>query len=747
MNQLIRIAPLYLFIFFFACAIEPASEQQDNGTQAMIQIVKEANARINPMEVPYYFNAQRADYYYQLATQNPDGSGALQNMLLFGYESICAGKNEDAITELEKILPKVEALLPPQPDLLYNVKRLIALAYFRIGEQNNCIDKPNLESCIFPISEKGVYAITSATERSIQLFKELLQMNAKDFESIWMLNLAYMTLGLYPGEVPEEWLLPPRSFQDQARLPRFPDVALKAGFNEIALSGGVAVDDFNNDGLLDLFTSSWGVNDQLRFFINLGNGAFEERTIEAGLEGVSGGLNMTHADYDNDGWTDLLLLRGAWFGKNGTIPNSLLRNNGDGTFTDVTIESGLLSYHPTQAAVWADFNLDGWLDLFIGNESTMGTNDQPCELYLSNGKDPGTGTVTFTNHIDKPGIPEIRGMVKGVAAGDVNNDRYPDLYISYLDRPNRLLLNLKNNPADPHAVGFSDITLQTGVGEPVNSFPCWFWDYDNDGWEDIFVAAFTIQGGTSAAGLAAQHYKGLPTQSQPRLFRNLGNGTFEDVSGKMGFDEPLFAMGSNFGDVNGDGFLDCYIGTGTPSFAGLVPNKLYLNNGGESFADVTTSTGTGHLQKGHAVGFGDFDNDGDEDIFSVMGGAFEGDVFGNSLFLNPIGNNSAWLTLLLEGRKANRSAIGARVLVNVADPNGKIRSVSRSVTTGSSFGGNSLRLEIGLGEASEIKEVYVAWPSQEKAVEVFSGISLNQTVKLVEGSGKPEPLTFKHFNF
>src|SRR6185503_4754703 len=111
---------------------------------------------------------------------------------------------------------------------------------------------------------------------------------------------------------------------------------------------------------------------QLRFFHNNGNGTFAERTVEAGLLGIVSGLYIVQTDYNNDSYPDIFVLRGAWLGPAGKIPNSLLRNNGNGTFDDVTEEAGILSFHPTQTATWFDFDGDGWLDVFIGNESTEG---------------------------------------------------------------------------------------------------------------------------------------------------------------------------------------------------------------------------------------------------------------------------------------------------------------------------------------------------------------------------------------
>jgi hypothetical protein len=738
MTSKYALAILGLGLWLLGC--QPATQSVSNPTVEMIRLVNEANGRIDPMKVPYSFNGARAEHYLRMvqAATNSDERTSLRTMR--GYELLAAGQNDRAILELEQLLKEVEG---KNPEIDYAVKRLLALTYFRLGEQSNCIERPNTESCLFPISEKGVYSVRLATERAIRLFEEILLLRPGDYESVWMLNLAYMTLGRHPQDVPVKWLIPEKSFQTGEDFPPFREAAGPAGLRTLGLSGGAIVDDFNNDGLLDIFASSWGVNDQIHFFVNKGDGTFEDMAIEAGLGGVTGGLQITHADYDNDGWLDLLVLRGAWYGREGAIPNSLLRNNGDGTFTDVTIEAGLLSYHPTQTAVWADFNLDGWLDLFIGNESTMGTSDQPCEFYLSNGRDPVSGKVTFSNRVEEMGLSALRGMIKGASAADINNDGRPDLYVSFLDRPNILLYHAGIGPDG--FVSWQDITENTGTGEPLNSFPCWFWDYDNDGWEDLFVSSFTVQGTPTAAHLTASYYLGLPVDNLPRVYRNLGNGKFENVAQQLGLSEPVFTMGSSFGDIDNDGFPDPYLGTGTPSFAALVPNKIYLNKGGKSFADVTGSSRLGHLQKGHGVAFGDIDNDGDEDIFTVMGGAYEGDVFANALFINTAGNEKPWLKVVLEGSVSNRAAIGARVIVNLTDPKGETRYLFRTVSPGGSFGGNSLELLFGMGDAVRVEEIKVIWPNRDRVIETFKPEGMNQKIKLVEGSGTVKVLEEKRF--
>lgn len=172
-------------------------------------------------------------------------------------------------------------------------------------------------------------------------------------------------------------------------------------------------------------------------------------------------------------------------------------------------------------------------------------------------------------------------------------------------------------------------------------------------------------------------------------------------------------MGCNFGDLDNDGFLDFYLATGDPSYFSIVPNKMYHNVNGEKFEDITYSAGFGHIQKGHAIGFGDLDFDGDQDVYAVMGGAFEGDVFGNLLFENPIGNKNNWINIVPEGTKSNRSAISGKIIITI-DENGKEIKIYHSVGTDASFGGNSIMAEIGLGKATSIKKLEIKWPINQK---------------------------------
>jgi hypothetical protein len=224
-----------------------------------------------------------------------------------------------------------------------------------------------------------------------------------------------MTLGGYPKDVLREFLLPGLDTDTGFKAKPFTDMAADLGLDINGMGGGVIVDDFNNDGYLDIITSAWMLGNPMHYFQNNKDGTFTDMTEHSGLKGITGGLNIQQTDYNNDGNLDIFVLRGAWNGKFGNQPSSLLRNNGDGTFTDVTIPSGLLYYMPTQTAVWADFNNDGWLDVFVGAEDTEGQDTSGyhnCAMYINN--HDGTFTnVAASSHTD------IVGYVKGVTARNI----------------------------------------------------------------------------------------------------------------------------------------------------------------------------------------------------------------------------------------------------------------------------------------------------------------------------------------
>lgn len=612
---------------------------------------------------------------------------------------------------------------------------LLAVAYMRLGEQQNCIHHHNASaSCIIPIDPEGYHQAPEGSRKAIALYEKFLSQDYHDYSSRWLINIAHMTLGEYPEGVPEKWLIPESVFESEYPLKKFEDIAPKLGLNVNDLSGGSIVDDFNNDNLLDVLVSSWFPSGKLNFFINDGKGGFIEKTSSSGLKEVQGGLNMLQTDYNNDGFIDVLVLRGAWMEKLGKHPNSMLRNNGDNTFTDVTIEAGLLSFHPTQTATWADFNNDGWIDLFIGNESGK-ENVHPSEFYRNN------GDGTFSNLTASAGLTvsneEESYFVKGVTSGDYNNDGWMDIYVSTLHSSKNLLFINKRIDKNGH-LKFEEEGAQRGLEEKISSFPTWSFDYNNDGWVDIFVAGYRRSNFYNIVPDIVSDYLKEPNRAETmRLYQN-NNGSFTDVSSEVGLNKIGYAMGANYGDLDNDGYPDIYLSTGEVSFESIIPNRVFRNDSGEKFQDVTTAGGLGHVQKGHAVSFSDIDNDGDQDIQVVMGGAYEGDNFFNSVYLNPYQDENNWITLKLEGTKANRAAIGSKIEVTVIE-DGSSRTIFHTISSGGSFGASTLRAQIGLGKASEVKEVKIKWAGSG-TTQVFTNLKLNSFYKITEGNSAAEEL-------
>ena len=588
------------------------------------------------------------------------------------------------------------------------LEEVLGTAHLHKAEIENGVYRTPGDRCLFPPRPGNPfpkYEISSDSIKAIQYFTKYLETKPEDLEVKWLLNLAYMTLGKYPAAVPQKYLIPSGAFEPKEDIGRFSDVAVTAGLKLFSMAGGVIVDDLENNGLLDVVTSSYDVCESMHYFHNNGDGTFTDRTAEAGLAGQLSGLNMIQADYNNDGCTDILVLRGAW---EFPMRKSLLRNNCDGTFTDVTREAGLAEpATSTQTAVWADIDNDGYLDLLVGNEN--GTS----QLFHNK------GDGTFEDISRAAGV-DRKAFTKGVNAADYDNDGYVDFYVSNLYGGNFLYHN-------NHDRTFSEVSERAGVHQPQSqSFATWFFDYDNDGWPDLFVTSYYF-----SLDESLRSYLGRPHNAETlKLYRNLGNGTFRDVTKDVGLDKIFLPMGANFGDVDNDGFLDIYLGTGGPEYGAMAPNALLRNHAGKYFADITASSGTGELHKGHGIAFADLGNNGHEDILLNSGGATPGDAHAFRVFRNP-GNNNDWITVRLAGVKTNRSAIGARIKITVENESHAIRSIYRIVGSGGSFGASPLQQHIGLGKAVRIVNLEVDWPAS-KTRQSFSSVPKNQIIEIKE---------------
>ncbi len=353
------------------------------------------------------------------------------------------------------------------------------------------------------------------------------------------------------------------------------------------------------------------------------------------------------------------------------------------------------------------------------------TSAVPAHLF----RNKGDGTFEDISH--SAGV-DGSSFSKGVVAADYDNDGYMDFFVSNLNGDNFLYHNNHNRT-------FSEVAKKAGVQAPWTSFPTWFFDYDNDGWPDLFVTSYYM-----SVDEVMRSALGMPFNAEPMtLYKNMRDGTFKNVTKEVGLDRVYMPMGANFGDIDNDGFLDIYMGMGNPSYASMTPHVLLRNKEGKSFVDVTAASGTGELHKGHGVAFADMDNDGDEDILTVTGGAIPGDSHAFRFFENP-GSGNDWINVKLVGVKSNRAAIGARIKVTVENEGKGQRDVYRTVSSGGSFGASPLQQHIGLGKAARIVNLQIWWPSSDTR-QNFSDVAKNQFIEIKEFAKDYSKLERKHF--
>lgn len=603
-------------------------------------------------------------------------------------ELLRTGETESAVQRLaESFEIAGKAGLPD--DLLDDIERRYALALLRLAETTNCVGHHTPDSCIVPFSAAAVHAEPDAALAALEHYSAIIERGAATPTVHWLAQIAAGASGMPNAGLPEQarWTAPP----SEQPFPRFHNVAHERGLMISEPSGGVAADDFDNDGDIDLIVSTIDPCRGIRYFENDGTGNFKERTEEAGLSPQGGALNLVHADVDNDGDRDLLALRGGWLGTDGRIRNSLLINDGKGTFSDVTHAAGLAEpAYPGQTAVFGDFNLDARMDIYFGSEADNEGNPYPSQMFfqLEDG--------TFEDRAALSGTSNDR-FTKGIGAADIDADGDLDLYVSNLG-PNRLYINRGDGT-------FQDEAELRGVVEPrERSFPVAFFDYDQDGYIDLVVGDYGASLDDVADGLMTGH----TGKGAPLLYRNRGDGFFDERGAASGFDDIALPMGFAAGDLDDDGFPDLYMGTGTPNFESIAPNLMYRNLGGR-FDNISYSSGFAHLQKGHGIAFADFDNDGDVDLFEQMGGAYPGDAYPSVLYDNPGDNGNFFLTLKLIGTKTTRDPIGAHLTAIVQTSEGP-RSVFATVRASASFGGSPLDIRLGLGDARIVERLEIRWP-------------------------------------
>jgi tetratricopeptide (TPR) repeat protein len=490
----------------------------------------------------------------------------------------------------------------------------------------------------------------------------------------------------------------------------FEDIAPAVGIHQLNGNGTVAWGDLDGDGDLDLIVSGSGTF--IRVYRNDG-GHFTLATDEFGLGHVPSGYALNLVDYDNDGWLDLYVSLNGW---SGPMPNMLFHND-HGKFVNVSKQSGADDGGSGFVALWGDLDNDGWVDFVVAN-GVLKDGSTP-QVYRNN------RNGTFTNVTKQAGIvePPTYGAI-GIALGDYDKDGRLDILINGRDSaPDRLY----HNDGNWH---FTDVARKAGVVQPPHEgFVCFFVDYDNDGWPDILTTALApweaaVEG--LRKGYAPPNARSVHPDST-RLFRNNHDGTFRDVTFDTKLYYPMGTMGAGVADLDNDGYVDYYVGTGDPQMSRLEPNHLFRNTGKGAFEDVTSLVGFARPgNKGHGVAFVDIDDDGDLDVFAQLGGHYPGDHTYNAFYRNLKGNQNHWLEVELQGVKSNRNAIGAQLTAKAGD-----LIVYREVKGSEGFGATSpYRQHFGLGAHDRVDSLEIRWPSG--VTHTFTGVAANQILKLKE---------------
>jgi tetratricopeptide (TPR) repeat protein len=545
-----------------------------------------------------------------------------------------------------------------------------------------------------------------------RLFYEALQTKVNSVDQ-WLLKVSMDQLGQKP-QLPANLLFPaiepPRGEPPFA----FKDAAPELGLNRFDGNGTVSFGDYDQDGDLDVFLSGSGAF--IAVYRN-DKGKFVEATGQAGLAKAPSGYSLNLVDYDNDGRLDLYISLNGW---SGPMANLLFHNEGGGRFQDVSKASGAADAGSGFTALWGDLDNDGYLDFAVAN-GVIKDGSTP-QVYRNN------RDGTFTNVTKAAGIqePPSFGAI-GIALGDYDRDGDLDFLINGLEpAPNRLYRNDGNWK-------FTEVSRRAGLNQPVhNGFVCFFFDYNNDGRPDVLTTALAAWESV-VEGLKSMFtpFEKKAHADASHLFRNDGASGFTDVTVEAGLARPMGVMGGGVADLDNDGYLDIYFGTGDPQLSRLEPNRLFHNNGNGTFTDATQTARMARAgEKGHGVAFADIDDDGDLDVYAQLGGHYPGDHAENAFYRNLNGNRNRWLEIDLEGVKSNRFAVGAQITVRAGGG-----LYYREVKGSEGFGAtNPYRQHFGLGRSEKVDAVEIAWPSGVK--QRFTGIGTNRVIAVREDSAE-----------
>ncbi len=549
---------------------------------------------------------------------------------------------------------------------------------------------------------------------ALAIFREVVSdPQGAPLKVFWYANIAQEAAG-----VPPDQRAPRFPFRADLTFPAtgaekvFVDIAKSLNVDRYDGLGPTAWGDVDHDGDDDLFTCGC---DSYGALLRDDGERFTDVSREVGLEHVQSGYSATLADSDGDGWLDVYVGRDGW---NGPARNGLYRNR-EGHFEDATEKAGVGDPGSSFVHLWTDVERDGDLDLYVANGITGGGDIN--NLY----KNKGDGT--FENATRAAGLEEPRGTKTiGVAVGDYDDDGLPDLFCSGYQTTNRLY----HNEGQGRFVERARAAGVEGRDHVSTGYVSFFADVDGDLDLDILrtsLAPFDeVMAGMSSLADPAQAQQMI--KNAPKLYRNQGGGAFQEDGAAMGLLHGFGVMGAGVADLDNDGWLDVYLGTGDPDLGRLEPDRYLHNEGGKAFRDLTFAMSLGNLGKGHGVTFIDRDRDGDLDIYAQEGGFVMGDAWSNAFYENrthAAGNH--WLHVLLEGVDSNREGIDAKVLVTAGG-----RTLLRERRNGEGFGSsNSPALEFGLAGADKVDRVEIRWPSG--AVQTFDDAPLDARIFVREG--------------